>query len=109
MGQRLRLACLGDSWVCDWLESLGDWKINTPMPLALRDGLEASGFEVELVVAGFPGATVERILELARICRLRDMASLSASGRSIKGDLMAKLDEFGLQRIPKGAHQAGSV
>ena len=96
MQSPLRLACLGDSWVCSWTDG-EEKKIKADMPIALRNGMESRSENVELVVAGFPGATTERVLPLVQICRLRDMALMSEHGCSIKDDLVRRLEE---QQIP---------
>eukprot|EP00930_Biecheleria_cincta_P059693 TRINITY_DN45414_c0_g1_i1.p1 TRINITY_DN45414_c0_g1~~TRINITY_DN45414_c0_g1_i1.p1 ORF type:complete len:758 (+),score=88.11 TRINITY_DN45414_c0_g1_i1:60-2333(+) len=94
MAKSLRFACLGDSWVACWTEDADGVpkKIVAPMPAALQAGLEARGQSLELLVAGFPGATTERLLDLVKICRLRDMVPMSSCGHSIKDDLVSRLE-----------------
>lgn len=104
----LRLACIGDSWVTDWSEESPDkWRMHTPMTDALRAGFSALGSaDIELITAGFPGATSARILELAQLCKVRDMAKLSAKSVSIKQHLEYKLEKAGitnLKSLPRDA------
>jgi len=93
----LRLGCLGDSWVSDWREGLdGSHHLTSPLSSALRSSLEARGWEVSLVAAGFPGGKASTVLELAELCDLQGISKLSETGRSIKGDLPSTLYEMGI-------------
>lgn len=102
--RRLRLGCLGDSWVSDWRQGPSSCLITSPISAALRAGLEGRHIPVEhMVAAGFPGGRADRLLEFAEICRLRDLAVLSSRGRSIKGDPMETLLELGIPVQPRGS------
>jgi len=71
------VACLGDSWISDYErgEHADYWKLESHLPEAFLERLEAeSDRDVEFVIAGFPGFTSARLLQLAKLCRLRDMA-----------------------------------
>lgn len=103
MAPVLRLACLGDSWVSDWAwgcGSNGGWGFRSPLTEALCDGLSALGHQVEIVLCGLPGYTSERVLELANLCRLRDLASLlRGSGDNMpRGNLAKLLSAYGVAR-----------
>eukprot|EP00913_Durusdinium_trenchii_P014398 g13505.t1 len=83
---------LGDSWVTDSRCCRGERKAFSPSAEALKQQLVTSLGEVELVPAGFPGGTAQRILNLCSLCRIRDIANLSMSCYSIKGDIAAQCD-----------------
>ena len=65
MEKCIRLACLGDSWVSCWTEENdpGPKRVIAEMPTALQAGLEERGQKVELLIAGFPGSTTERLVD----------------------------------------------
>jgi len=98
----LRVACLGDSWVTDYErgEHADYWKTESPLPEGLQQKLASTlDREVELVIAGFPGYTAARLLDLARLCRLRDMSCVySQKGSHLPrhGDLQTLLSERGI-------------
>mmetsp|Transcript_37885 Transcript_37885/g.118159 ORF Transcript_37885/g.118159 Transcript_37885/m.118159 type:complete len:307 (-) Transcript_37885:182-1102(-) len=73
----LRVACLGDSWISDYErgEHADYWKLESHLPEAVLERLrEECDRDVEFLVAGFPGFTASRLLQLAKLCRLRDLA-----------------------------------
>lgn len=106
--RRLRLAVLGDSWVTSWEEVRDEgWHLMSPLPKGLRDGLDELGCWrcVELIVAGFPGSTAGRLLDLARLVRLREMSMLvdRFSGKlPWRGDLSKMVARFGVLADQQG-------
>jgi len=97
-----RVACFGDSWITDYErgEHADYWKTESQLPEGLRTRLaDTLDKEVELVIAGFPGYTAARLLDLARLCRLRDMSRVySQKGSHLPrhGDLKTMLTTQGI-------------
>eukprot|EP00928_Gymnodinium_smaydae_P090447 TRINITY_DN74241_c0_g1_i1.p1 TRINITY_DN74241_c0_g1~~TRINITY_DN74241_c0_g1_i1.p1 ORF type:complete len:444 (-),score=38.69 TRINITY_DN74241_c0_g1_i1:237-1517(-) len=96
MAPRLRVACFGDSWIVDRTLGPNGLEDKTPLPDALRSVFEKRSRDVELIVAGFPGATSYQLLDLAQACKVRDMARLSQQRCSIKGNIWSTLEHFGI-------------
>lgn len=96
---RLRLGCLGDSWVTDREENAeGQWFLVSPLASALRSGLETRGLGVlELISAGFPGCQAENILDVAQYMPIRDLAVVSETGWSIRGDMKRTMADLRLK------------
>eukprot|EP00928_Gymnodinium_smaydae_P065537 TRINITY_DN48658_c0_g1_i1.p1 TRINITY_DN48658_c0_g1~~TRINITY_DN48658_c0_g1_i1.p1 ORF type:complete len:285 (-),score=41.59 TRINITY_DN48658_c0_g1_i1:268-1122(-) len=111
MSPALRVACLGDSWVSDWAGEADSWRLESPLPWALKQQLEKlTGRAVELIVAGLPGFTAKRMSELAKLCRLRDIAEMQASNGwqlPCEGDLQEALMSRGAREDSR--HRWGGV
>ena len=81
----------------DWArgENADYWKLESPLPHAFSAGLEARGWAVDdIVVAGCPGQTAGRLLDLAKLCRLRDISKVHARRGDhlpLHGDLVSPL------------------
>lgn len=99
----LRVAVLGDSWVSSWAD---EWVLESALPAGLKAGLRANtSSDIELIVAGFPGFTADRLLSLAERCRLRCLARLSTlnGGDELPwyGDLTSSLLAAGVPSLCK--------
>merc|ERR1712032_259719 len=95
---RLRVAVLGDSWVSSWK---GDWTLTSALPEGLKVGLHSHrSADIELITAGFPGFTADRIFSLANLCRLRCMSQLEGGGSlPWYGDLKSPLRRLGFSLL----------
>lgn len=97
---KLRLAVFGDSWVSRFVD---ESTLDSSLPNGfLTRLLENTAMDGELVVAGFPGFTAKRMLELANMCRLRDMSRIYDSEAGCfwsKGDLKSEVVENAVPMI----------
>jgi len=97
-GRKLRVAVLGDSWVSSWK---GDWTLTSALPEGLKAGFHIHmSADIELITAGFPGFTADRIFSLANLCRLRCLSQLEG-GNSLPwyGDLKSPLRRLGFSLL----------
>jgi len=115
MASGLCVAILGDSWVSDFErgENADWWKLESPLPYAVADGLVAHGVPVsKTLVCGFPGFTASRLLDLAQRCSLRDMAKIQARKGfplPIRGTLGPLLSERGVSGMWAGSWMSEEV
>jgi hypothetical protein len=85
--------------------------LKSPLPEGLQEGLQANDLaDAELIIAGFPGYTADRLLALSKLCSLRCLASLNGGSElPWYGDLKSPLRSTGVHLWSGDAHRDEDV